>query len=396
MPRRVLIPFGTDRSLARPTVVTYWLIGINVAIYLVGVFWDRFDPEGHRAFEELLVLDPNHFAWLGLITYQFLHGGFWHILGNMLFLLVFGPNVEDRLGRIWFPLFYLAAGAIAGGAHCLLENPIYEDGPLRILPSVVGASGAIAGVTGAYIVLFPLTNVRVVLFFMVVGVYHLPAWAFIAFAICKDLIFQGLGADNGVARIAHLGGYAWGVGVSLLLLWTRVLPRETYDLFSMMKHAQRRRAFKELASKSSPWRSDAGSAVAAAKAIDPKEAQIADLRAEVHRLHSAGRMNDAGDAYIRLVQLTGEASMHRAAQLDLANHFFAVGRYQPAAEAYDVFNRRFPGDGQTSHVRLMLALISARYLNDPLRAKALLKELREAGLEEPHLELARTLEKELG
>lgn len=392
----MILPFGTDRPLARPTQVTYWLIALNIIVFGIGVFWDRFDPDGHRRLEDVLVLDPNQFRWWALFTYQFLHAGLWHLAGNMVILLVFGPNVEDRMGRWWFALFYLTAGAIAGGAHCLLTNPIHEIGPIRILPSVVGASGSIAGVTGAYMVLFPLTNIRIVLFFMVAGVYHFPAWAFIAFAICKDMFFQGLGDDNGVARIAHLGGYAWGIAVSLALLWSRLLPRETYDLFSMMKHAHRRRQFKELASQSSPWRADAGSAIAPAAAIDPKETRIADLRAEVHRLHAAGRMKDAGEAYIKLLGATGETAMHRAAQIDISNHFFAVGKYQPASEAYEAFLKRFPGDAQTAHVRLMLALINARYLNDPVRAKALLKDLRDAGLEEPHVELARTLEKELG
>src|SRR5690606_10854959 len=120
-----------------------------------------------------------------------------HVLGNMLILWVFGTSVEDRLTRWWFLAFYLVGGAAAGAAHALLESS-----------PALGASGAVAAVTGAAIVLFPRSNVKCIVFFFIIGIFNIPAWIFIAFAIAKDIFFAGLGGGN-VAYFAHLGGYAY-------------------------------------------------------------------------------------------------------------------------------------------------------------------------------------------
>lgn len=394
----MMIPFGTDRPLHRPTVITYWLIALCIGMFLLKVFWSRFDPKVYEGFEDALVLDPQRFSFINLFTYQFLHADVWHLVGNMLFLLVFGPNVEDRLKRWGFLPFYLLGGAIAGGAHCLLEEPVFVNEVVSIIPGAVGASGSIAAVTGAYMILFPLTNIRVVLFFIIIGTFNIPAWIMIVLAIGKDIFLQAAGGGD-VAHIAHLGGYAWGIAVSLVLLATRVVPRETYDAFSMMRQAYRRRRFKELATSKAgaPWRAEAPAAIAAStKPPDERETKIAELRAQVHRLHSQGNLDQACEEYVRLVGMTGDTAMHRTAQLDLANHFFARAKHQHADAAYEAFLKRHPADTQVGHVRLMLALINARYLNDPVRAKGFLRELREGDLAGPHKDLAETLRAELG
>jgi membrane associated rhomboid family serine protease len=144
---------------------------------------------------------------LTFITSMFLHGGWTHVLGNMLFLWVFGDNVEDRLGHFKFLLFYLAVGIIGGVAHIFL-NPFSE------VP-VVGASGAIAGVLGAYFVTFPrarvLTLLPIIIFFTIVEV---PAVIFLAFWFVLQL-FNGTaslgGAANPVAWWAHVGGFLGGI-----------------------------------------------------------------------------------------------------------------------------------------------------------------------------------------
>lgn len=399
----MILPLGTDRPRKRPTVATYWLIGVNVAIFIAGSIHGspRVDPAGFERLFNSLMLDPAAPAPWQFLTYQFLHAGLMHLGANMLFLFVFGPSVEDRLGRWAFLGFYLAGGAVAGGAHSLFE-----------FSPVVGASGSIAAVTGAFLVLFPKTHIRVLFFLFFIGVIHIQAWWVIGFAIAKDLFFQGVGADHGVALLAHLGGYSFGAFVSLALLWTGLLAREPYDLFSIGRQAHRRRVFKDLATAGrTAWTHEIGKAapVRAERPPSAAELALAEGRAAVGRMIAEGRLDEAADAWERLCNTHGEVTLAQQSHLALANHLYSVGRRESAAVAYEIYLKRFGGGGdsatgpasgtadrQATQVRLMLALISARYLNDPIRAKRLLSEARSAGLPEDHRELAETLARELG
>lgn len=386
----MILPLGTDRPLRRPTVVTYWLIGLNVLVYVVGSIYGspRVSPQGFEYLFHMFWLDPERLRSWQFISYQFLHGGILHLLGNMLFLFVFGPNVEDRLGRLGFLGFYLFGGVVAGVSHYL-----FEASP------VVGASGSIAAVTGAYLVLFPKTQIRIFLFFVFIGVFSIQAWWLIAFAIIKDLVFQGWGADEGVARLAHLGGYAFGALTCLILLWTGALSREPYDLFSIGRQAHRRRVFRELASSGkTAWANEvsAKAKVRSAGKASADEAELAEKRAEICRMVSEEDLDGAGAAWEKLVEAKGEVALPRQPHLDVANHLFATGKRQSAAVAYEIFLKRHPSDRQSPRVRLMLALISARYLNDPVHAKALLAEVQRQGVPEDCRDLATELTQELG
>src|SRR5690348_2680767 len=154
-----------------------------------------------------------------VITSMFLHAGWLHIAGNMLFLLIFGDNVEDRLGHIGFSLFYLLCGAVGVVTQTFVD-------PGSTLP-VIGASGAIAGVLAAYLVLFPGARVLTLLVIILV---ELPAWLLIGLWI----IFQALsglaalngtsGTTGGVAYFAHLGGFGIGFIIALLFRWFAPAP----------------------------------------------------------------------------------------------------------------------------------------------------------------------------
>ncbi len=394
----MIIPYGTDRPLHRPTVVTYWIIGLNIAVYLALALVERQSPSNFELLHARFALDPNHFHWWGLFSYQFLHAGLMHLLGNMIFLFVFGGNVEDKMGRLWFLAFYLLGGAAAGVAHCLFEPPIGEFAGVQIIPGAVGASGAIAAVTGAYIVFFPRTTVRVLCLIFVIGTFHLPAWWLILGAIAKDVFGQAWSGGQGVALVAHLGGYAFGIGVSLMLIGLQVLPREDFDLFTMLRQAKRRREFKELTSAgSSPWRSDAAAAKSRSRqASQDAEQKAMEQRGRVLKLVAEERMADAGEEYLTLLNESGEAALHRDAQAALGHHFYAAGRWQDATVTYEIFVKRFATDRETPGIKLLLALVNTRYLNDPVRAKALLKELESAALSEEHRGLVEVLKGELG
>jgi membrane associated rhomboid family serine protease len=209
-------------------VVTFILIVINVLIFL---YEASLDPYTQNAFIAHYGMIPDEFAWRSLLTSMFLHGGWMHVLGNMWFLWIFGDNVEDVLGHGKFLLFYLACGIVAGLAQVLID-------PSSRVPTV-GASGAIAGVMGAYIVKFPrsriLTLIPIIIFFTTVEV---PAWLMLIYWFVLQL-FQGLGSigyshisqGGGVAYMAHVGGFVAGALLILLVPRPpqRYMPPPYYD-----------------------------------------------------------------------------------------------------------------------------------------------------------------------
>jgi membrane associated rhomboid family serine protease len=164
-------------------------------------------------------LFPDKSVWLALLTSMFLHGGLMHLGGNMLFLWVFGNNVEDHLGAVKFVAFYLIGGFAATFAHIALN--------LDSTIPVVGASGAIAAVMGAYLVWFPEAPVRTVVIFFLITLINIRAKWLLGFWFVSQFFIS---PDAGVAWAAHVGGFAFGVVVGLIVrasssfrhaMWTR-------------------------------------------------------------------------------------------------------------------------------------------------------------------------------
>jgi membrane associated rhomboid family serine protease len=145
------------------------------------------------------------------ITSMFLHGGWGHLLGNLLFFWVFGNNVEDSMGRVRFLVFYLLTGVIAAASHVVLD-------PASPVPTV-GASGAISGVLGAYLILYPHVRVRMLFWFLFfIRIFHVPAWAVLLWwffwqvvAGLPQLMALDRDVSGGVAVWAHIGGFVAGV-----------------------------------------------------------------------------------------------------------------------------------------------------------------------------------------
>jgi membrane associated rhomboid family serine protease len=157
----------------------------------------------------------HHLSWWeGTFTSMFLHGSWIHILGNMLFLWIFGNNVEDALGRVRFLIWYLAAGVAATALQTFVT---LQFGGIRAasIPNI-GASGAIAGVLGAYFLLLPRAKVLTVIFFGIIFLREIPATWFLGIWIGLQLWQGGLGlthptSTGGVAVFAHIGGFAFGL-----------------------------------------------------------------------------------------------------------------------------------------------------------------------------------------
>lgn len=212
-----MFPIRDHNPSERTPLVTYALIALNIAIYLGGLVY----LSDERALSQVYVdygLVPARFlagdASGALITSLFLHGGLMHLAGNMLFLWIFGDNMEDAMGHLGFLAFYLASGVIASLAH------VYVD-PMSNIP-LVGASGAIAGVMGGYLLLYPKARVDIFIFFIVFfRILPIPAWIMLClwFAI---QIFSGVnaGSGGGIAYWAHAGGFVIGL-VFTLPVWLR-------------------------------------------------------------------------------------------------------------------------------------------------------------------------------
>jgi membrane associated rhomboid family serine protease len=156
--------------------------------------------------------------WVTLFTSMFMHGGILHIAGNMLFLWVFGNNIEDRLGRVKFLLFYLLAGLVAVYAQALIDTS--STAP------TIGASGAIAGVLGAYAVLYPHARVLTLIFIIFfVTLVEIPAlillavWFILQFLPALGQVAVEPGGGGGVAYFAHVGGFVFGLAVAAVMLW---------------------------------------------------------------------------------------------------------------------------------------------------------------------------------
>lgn len=226
-----MFPIRDHNPSGRRPVVTYALIAINVYVFLSTLHLYS-DDRALLAYYANYALVPafvsEGYGLSGLFTSMFLHGGWLHIAGNMLYLFIFGDNLEDKMGHVRFLLFYLAAGVAAGLVH-------YLAAPYSMVPTV-GASGAIAGVMGGYLLLFPRARVDILLILIVIfKVIPVPAWIALAVWFVMQ-IFGGLGAnpdEGGVAYWAHAGGFAAGVILTVptflklggVRFWSRTLGR---------------------------------------------------------------------------------------------------------------------------------------------------------------------------
>ncbi|HEY9850997.1 MAG TPA: rhomboid family intramembrane serine protease [Leptolyngbyaceae cyanobacterium] len=225
-----MVPLNDDNPTKITPYLTYALIAINIVIFLYEL---SLPPQELQSFfrtyaivprdltASLLSREPNQILpqFLTLVTSQFLHGGFLHLAGNMLFLWIFGNNIEEQLGRFKYLIFYLTCGILAGLAQWFFS-------PQSNIPAL-GASGAIAGVLGAYILRFPHTKILTLIplgfFFYTV---RIPAIFFLGFWFLQQALYgvaslnarSNIGMESGgVAYWAHAGGFVFGVVLGPLL-----------------------------------------------------------------------------------------------------------------------------------------------------------------------------------
>ncbi|MDW4496641.1 rhomboid family intramembrane serine protease [Sulfitobacter sp. D35] len=213
-----MFPIRDHNPSGRTPYVTYMLMAANIGLFLsyVGLTQDVRAINGFYAVWSLIPARITYGeGYYTFLSSMFLHAGWLHLAGNMLFLWIFGDNVEDEMGHLPYLGFYLASGVAAALAQYLTE-------PFSQVPTV-GASGAIAGVMGSYLLLFPKARVDVLVIFIIFfRIFAIPAWIMLAIWFGMQFI-GGVGADTsagGVAYWAHAGGFVAGL-VLTLPLWMR-------------------------------------------------------------------------------------------------------------------------------------------------------------------------------
>lgn len=349
----MLLPIGDRPNLPETPWITWGLIAINMLVFVT--LWplslQPVAPEDPTTAEYFNVLQAergvslqamlNHtsradvmrYRWgnkpaqlslLTLFTSMFLHGGFMHLAGNMLFLWIFGDNVEHRLGRLGFLLAYLATGVAASLGDTLLRLG-------SSIPSV-GASGAISGVLGLYFLWFPRNRVRVFafLFPILMNVIELPARWVLGFYLVVDNLLPLLvsGGGGGISYGAHIGGFVAGVALAGFLAGTWRTPR----------------------------RGGAGPRIGRSKDRPPDASQVAET---LRRLLAEGRLEDASELFFSVPGSVSRQVIPPVDKLALAEALAAADQHRPALAAYQRLLSEHPrGPGRVrAHLgaaRLML------------------------------------------
>ncbi len=388
----IIFPLGTDRRLQRTPWVNYALIAANVGIFLfterqikaissaVQQYYqhaiENIDRPDIRAFLDdnplyQAYLQPETLQLSQFFTYQFLHADLLHLIGNMLFLFVFGNAVEDRLGKIGYLAFYLAGGVLAGLGHVYTSHA-----------PVLGASGSVAAVTGAFLALFPLANITLGYWIIIVfDTFVVSAIVLILFRVAQDFIFNFSGI-GGVAYMAHLAGYAYGFSAGMAVLMLRLVDREPYDMLTLLEQKRRRSQFKRLSQKDGyhPWdtarpgKGEAPPKPGDAGELTDEQRDLMERRAVISKAVAAHDLPGAAAAYAALLEQYPDQVMPQQTQLDLANQLMAEQKHAVAARAYELLLSKFHTYTDAAQVKLILGLIYARYLDEPGRARELLTE----------------------
>ncbi len=219
-----MIPLRAILLRSSTPVMTLLIIGVNTFLFLFEIAQP---PDLRNGFIEHYALIPDQLRLTSLITSMFLHGGWLHLIGNMWFLWVFGSHIEDAMGPGKFLIFYL----ISGVASAIVQTFVYFGSPVP----TIGASGAIAGVMGAFLILYPRVRVVTLIFVIVfVTTIDIPA-AFMLLYWFFLQVLSGLGSlasisqAQGIAWFAHVGGFV--AGILLIRLFARNRPRYRYSSF---------------------------------------------------------------------------------------------------------------------------------------------------------------------
>jgi membrane associated rhomboid family serine protease len=381
----MLIPIGTNVQHRRKPFVTYFIIGLNLLIFASQ--WAISRSGGFQSQSEIIRFIANlenegqlsslNFHFLSLLTYQFLHAGWMHIIVNMVFLLPFGKAVEDRMGHVGFALFYLGCGAVGGYIHTLLY-----------LSPVVGASGSVCAVAAAFIVLAPKTKIHVLVVFFIIGVYAVPSLLLVGFFVALDtfsLLASLVGNNsNPTAWVVHLMGYLSGFILTFIALTLGIIRSSEFDLTLLIRQYFRRRELKTYL-KSPPVYNHNESSVE-----DPETLLSIAIADETQY----GNVQKATQQYYEAIQEHPSFKIDKRTHHVLGSTLLQNNKTAEGVELFERYLKQHKDAKDCPEVALLLAAKYTRALNNSKRAKELLKKYADDFSEE-HQQLARTIQLEL-
>ncbi|NLE62107.1 MAG: rhomboid family intramembrane serine protease [Planctomycetes bacterium] len=360
----MIIPISTDTQIRRTPWANYVLIGLNVLVFLALGGSDRQAMDSRQSLGEQLALMGDDIHLYQFFTYQFMHANWAHIGGNMLFLWIFGNAVNGKMGHAPYVLFYLAGGIAAAIGHAYM-NPDFGG--------MVGASGAIAAVTTAYLALFPRSRVTVLYWWFLIGTFELPSMLLIVFKMIlwDNVLAQNIAGDSNVAFDAHLAGYAFGLLATIALLGIRALPRDQFDIVALWRRWFHRQAFRTaMADPNAEARARYGRVARPVSLQDvrigggppaPRD-QVAELRMKVAEALALNDRDAAAGFYEKLLELDPRQVLPKGSQLDVANQLYRLQKLPQAAAAYEKLLSAYPTSPEANEIRLLLGIIYARDL----------------------------------
>lgn len=372
-----MIPIGDEPSEGQTPFVNYALIAANVLVFVL--FQQAGKAEG---VVEKYAYVPANPSLLTAFTSMFLHGSWMHLLGNMLFLWIFGDNVEARLGRLGYLCAYLATGLFGGVVHGLL-------GPTSAIPSL-GASGAISGVQGLYVVAFPHNRVKLLIFLrFIVRILHVRApWIVGFWFVINDVLPTVLGdsSGGGVAHGAHLGGFGSGLVLCFLLrpFFGARAPADPAPHGVPRPSPWGPRRIPDLPPSGGPGGGRPGDPwildrrPSGGDPFASRPSSVPDAGPEILGLARAGRTADAARALGTALQAGGRPTLPESDYLKLALHMEGMRRFDDARKAFEGILATYPTGVAAPMAHLGLGLILARHVRDPAAAR-------------PHLESAAAL-----
>lgn len=359
----LILPIRTESVMRRTPSVNLAIIAINVIAF--SLFNTAIGGDALAAFSQRhLVFDSINPRFHQFFTYQFLHADIGHLLGNMLFLWVFGNSVNSKMGDFCYALFYLSGGIFAAWGYAAATDGVFQ---------LVGASGAIAAVTTAYLALSPRSHVTVLIwFFLFIHFIEVPAMILILLKIVvwDNIIAPGLAGGGNIAHGAHLAGYLFGFAAAMIMLLFRGLPRDQFDMLALWKRWHQRRAF--AAAMSDPKAAARARYGTAAnidfadekqrEAYEQKLDEVSKIRTDISDALAAGDQQKARDLYATLLGKDETQCLAERQQLEIARSFFSDGYFPQAAAAYDNFLRCYPGSPDRADIQLLVGIIYARDL----------------------------------
>ena len=382
----MIFPIRTDYRMTSRPWVNYILLAVNVGLFVLG-----FNGESQHRIANYM-LQPEQMQLHQFITSVFLHMDWKHLLFNMVFLWVFGNAINDRFGNVGYLAFYLAGGVTACVGYALLSG----------VAPVLGASGAICAVAGAYLILLPKTRVTVIawLLYMLVP-FQISSLFFLALQFVENL-WMTTTRGGGVAYAAHTAGYVFGIGISALLLAVRVLPRDGFDLLDLFLSWRRRSRYRRMVRQGfDPFASqgvgrggEAAPKYVKTRVVDRDKAPTLDereraLRREIADACTMHDMTTATQKYMQLVQIADNAVLGRQHQLDVANYLMATEKYPAATDAYERFIKHYSDYEYIADVWLLAGLAYGRHLHQYNQAEFYLRKAIDRLSDERKLEMAR-------